>query len=72
MNSFFKLEPTIEVKVHNEEYDFHYLFKATVTGYDAVKEIDAFVKKYIPGHYLTTREILEKKTEVCADDEARG
>jgi hypothetical protein len=59
MNEFFNPALTqpnkIEVNVHENDYDYTYKIKAIVSGYDEVKEIDAFVKKYMPGHHLTTR-----------------
>jgi hypothetical protein len=76
MNEFFNPTLTqpnkIEVKVHENDYDYTYKIKAIVSGYDEVKEIDAFVKKYMPGHYLTTREIIEREEEGETDDEERG
>ena len=63
MNEFFTQPHKIEVKVHENDYEYTYKIKAIVSGYDEVKEIDAFVKKYMPGHHLTTREIIEREEE---------
>lgn len=70
MNEFFNptITPTlIEVKVHEAQYEYNHVILTTVSSYDEVKEIDAFVKKYMPGYHISTRQIAEKLEEETDD-----
>jgi predicted DNA-binding ArsR family transcriptional regulator len=61
MNVIFNYTPAqIEVKVHEAQYEYNHVILTTVSSYDEVKEIDAFVRKYMPGYHISTRQITDQ------------
>ena len=65
MEPFFKpkTKRKIEVKVVRDTIDYYDIFTAYVSSYEEVMEVDQFVRRFIPGHHLKTKEIIEEEKD---------